>query len=70
VKFTLDTPILTFLANPKARAVLEQYMPYINSDYSISIMPLSLNQVLNSPLAVRYGLNKEKVEKILADVNQ
>ena len=68
---TLDTPLGTLLDDPKAKAVLEQYVPGISGNPLVAMAKgMSLKTILSMPQAAQLGLTKEKAEKILAEVNK
>jgi hypothetical protein len=71
MKVTLDTTIGTLIDDPKARAVLDQYIPGISSNPMIAMVKgMSLTNLLAIPQAAQFGLTKEKVEQILVEVNK
>jgi hypothetical protein len=71
MKVTLDTTLGTLIDDPKARAVLDQYIPGISSNPMITMVKgMSLTNLLAIPQAAQFGLTKEKVEQILVEVNK
>jgi len=71
MKVTLDTTLGTLLDDPKAKVVLEKYLPGISSNPMITMVKgMSLTNLLAIPQAAQFGLTKDKVEKILAEVNK
>ena len=71
MKVTLDTTLGTLLDDPKAKVVLDQYVPGISSNPMIAMVKgMSLTNLLAIPQAAQFGLTKEKVEKILVEVNK
>ena len=68
---TLDTTLGTILDDPKAKAVLEQYLPGITSNPLVAMAKgMTLNMILSMPQAAQLGLTKEKAEEILAEINK
>jgi len=68
--FTLDTMIGTILDDPKAKEIIEQYTPRAYSDPMVGmIRGMTINNVLAMPQAARMGINREKAEKLLAELN-
>ena len=68
---TLDTTLSTILDDPKAKAVLEQYLPGITSNPLVAMAKgMTLNMILSMPQAAQLGLTKEKAEEILAEINK
>ena len=69
--FTLDTTLGTLLDDPKAKPVLEQYLPGVSTNPMVQMARgMSLNMILSMPQAAQMGLTKEKVEAMLAEVNK
>jgi hypothetical protein len=69
--FTLDTTLGTLLDDPKAKAVLDQYVPGISSNPMVAMVKgMSLTQLLATPQAAQFGLTKEKAEQVLAEINK
>ncbi|OGN93324.1 MAG: hypothetical protein A2Y88_05740 [Chloroflexi bacterium RBG_13_48_10] len=66
MKVTLDTTVGTLLDDPKAKAVLDQYLPGVSTNPMISMVRgMTLNMLLSLPQAAQLGLTKQKVEEIL-----
>lgn len=71
MKVTLDTTLGILLDDPKAKAVLDQYVPGLSSNPMIAMVKgMTLNNLLAIPQAAQFGLTKEKVEQILVEVNK
>ena len=71
MKVTLDTTLGTLLDDPKAKAVLDQYVPGASSNPMIGMVRnMTLNNLLALPQAAQFGLTKEKVEWILVEINK
>jgi hypothetical protein len=71
MKVTLDTTVGTLLDDPKAKAVLDQYLPGVSTNPMISMVRgMTLNMLLSLPQAAQLGLTKQKVEEILAEINK
>ena len=70
MKLTLDSTLGTLLDDPKARAVLDKYLPGISSNPMVGMVKgMPLNKLLSMPQAAQFGLTKEKAEAILAEIN-
>jgi hypothetical protein len=68
---TLDTTLGALLDDPKAKAVLDQYMPGISSNPMVAMARgMSLKMILAMPQAAQFGFTKEKAEAILAEINK
>lgn len=71
MKVTLDTTLGVLLDDPKARAVIDQYVPGLSSNPMIAMVKgMTLNNLLAIPQAAQFGLTKEKVDQILVEVNK
>ena len=71
MKVTLDSTLGTLLDEPKAKAVVEQYIPGISTNPMVGMVKgMTLNNLLAMPQAAQFGLTKEKVEQILVEVNK
>jgi hypothetical protein len=68
---TLDSTLGEILKDPKAKAVMDQYIPGISSNPIVTMAAgMSLKSILAMPQAAQLGLTKEKAEAILAEVNK
>ncbi len=68
--FTLDTTLGELLKEPQAKAVIDQYLPGLSGNPMLAMVQgMSLNTILAMPQAAQFGLTKEKVEAILAEIN-
>ena len=71
MKVTLDSTLGALLDEPKAKAVLEQYIPGISTNPMVGMVKgMTLNNLLAMPQAAQFGMTKEKVEQILVEVNK
>ena len=69
--FTLDTTLGTLLDDPRAKGVLEQYLPGISTNPMVAMgKGMSLNMLLSMPQAAQMGLTKEKVQTVLQEINK
>jgi len=69
--FTLDTTLGTLLDDPKAKTVLDSFLPGISSNPMVAMLKgMSLNKLLSMPQAAQFGLTKEKAEEILVEINK
>lgn len=69
--FTLDTTLGTLLDDPRAKGVLEQYLPGISTNPMVAMAKgMSLNMLLSMPQAAQMGLTKEKVQTVLQEINK
>ncbi|MGE5223866.1 MAG: hypothetical protein ACM3PY_15615 [Omnitrophica WOR_2 bacterium] len=69
--FTLNTTLGELLDNPTAKQVLDQQLPGISSNPMVTMVKgMSLNSLLAMPQAAQFGMTKEKVESLLAEINK
>jgi hypothetical protein len=69
--FTLDSTLGQIIDDPQAKAVLEQYIPGVSTNPMLAMAKgMSLNMVLAMPQAAQYGITKDKVEKVLVEINK
>ena len=69
--FTLDSTFGSLIADPTAKAVLDQYVPGMSTNPMVPMISgLSLRTMLSMPQAAQMGLTEEKVEAILAEINK
>lgn len=71
MEFTLDTQLGTLLDNPQAKAIIDKYVPGVSTNPMIGMVRgLTLKMLLAMPQAAQMGLTKEKVEKLLVEINK
>ena len=71
MQFTLDTKFGTLLENPQAKKIIEKYLPGVTTNPMVSMVKgMTLKMILAMPQAAQLGLTKEKVEKILLEINK
>ena len=69
--FTLDSTLGDVLADPKAMAVLDQYVPGASTNPLLGMAKgMSLRMIISMPQAAQAGITQEKVEAMLADINK
>lgn len=69
--FTLDSTLGTLLDDPRAKGVLEQYLPGISTNPMVAMAKgMSLNMLLSMPQAAQMGLTKEKIQTVLQEINK
>ncbi len=69
--YTLDTTLGSLLDEPQAKAVIDQYLPGVSSNPMIAMVRgMSLNSILAMPQAAQFGITREKVEQVLAEINK
>jgi hypothetical protein len=71
MKVTLDSTLGTILDDPQARAVVDQYLPGVAGNPMVGMVKgMSLKNLLALPQAKQFGITKEKVEEVLAEINK
>jgi len=71
MELTLDTTLGTILDDPKAKAILDKHLPGVSSNPLVGMAKgMTLNMILSLPQAAELGLTKEKVEKLLVEINK
>ncbi|HEX7556621.1 MAG TPA: hypothetical protein VF338_08350 [Leptolinea sp.] len=69
--FTLDTKIGTILDDPRAKAVVDKYLPGAASNPMVAMAKgMTINMILAMPQAAQMGITKEKAEMLLVEVNK
>lgn len=71
MKFTLDTKLGTLLDHPQAKPIIEKYLPGVSTNPMVGMVKgMTLQALLATPQAVQFGITKEKVETVLAEINK
>ncbi len=69
--FTLDTTVGQLLDHPQAKALLDQQFPGMSTHPMVAMARgMSLNMLLAMPQAAQFGITKDKVEAVLAEINK
>ena len=69
--YTLDTTFGELLADPRAKAVMDQYLPGVSSNPMIDMVKSSsLRALISMPQVAMLGITQEKVQAILDEVNK
>jgi len=69
--YTLDTTLGAILDDPKAKVVLDKYLPGVSSNPMVAMAKgMSLKMILSMPQAAQFGLTKEKAEALLKEINK
>ena len=69
--FTLDSTLGQIIDDPQAKKVLEQYIPGVSTNPMLAMAKgMTLNMVIAMPQAAQYGITKDKVELVLAEINK
>ncbi len=69
--FTMETTLGELLNDPRAVTVLDKYVPGVAANPMLQMAKgMSLNSLVAMPQAAQFGVTKDKVEMILAEVNK
>ena len=69
--YTRDTTLGELLADPKVKPILEQYFPGVADNPMVSMAKgMTLNAIVDNPLAGQMGITSEKVDQFLDQVNK
>jgi hypothetical protein len=69
--FSLDTTIGTILDDPRAKPVIDKYLPDISTNPMLAMAKgMTINNILAMPQAAQMGITREKAEALLAEVNK
>ena len=69
--YTLDTTLGTILDDPKAKPVLDKYLPGVAANPMVAMAKgLSLNVLLAMPMAAQLGITREKAQSVLDEINK
>ena len=70
-KFTLDTTLGQLLADPQAKAVLDQYVPGASANPMVTMVQgMSLRALVAMPQAQAMGFTEAQVQTILDQINK
>lgn len=69
--FTLDTPLGAMVNHPQAKSIIEKHLPGLFAHPMADMFQgMTINTLLNNPVASQIGLTKEKAEELLAEANK
>ncbi len=69
--YTMDTTLGTLLDQPQAKAIIEKHFPGVSTHPMVAMARgMSLNMILSMPQAAQLGLTKDKVQKVLDEINK
>jgi hypothetical protein len=70
-EYTMDTTLGQIIADPKAKAVMDQYAPGVTSHPMIGMVSgVSLRAVAAMPQAAAMGLTEDKIQAVLNEINK
>jgi hypothetical protein len=69
--FSLDTPIGMIMDDPRAKPIIEKYIPDVSTNPMLAMAKgMTINMILAMPQAAQLGITKEKAEALLSEVNK
>ena len=69
--YTMDSTFGDILNNPKVKPVLDQYVPGVADHPMVSMVKgMTLQQIVDNPLASQFGIDKAKVQSFLDAANK
>ena len=69
--YTLDTTLGELMDNPQVKPLLDKQFPGLSSNMMVStVKGLSLEQLVDNPIAGKFGITKEKAEQLLEEANK
>jgi hypothetical protein len=69
--YTLDTTLGQLLADPKAKSVLDKYVPGVATNPMVGMVSgMTLRALVSMPQAAQMGLTEDKVKAVLAEINK
>ncbi len=71
MEFTFDTKLGTLLDHPQAKPIIEKFLPGVSTNPMVALVKgMTLKALLATPQAAQFGITKEKVESVLAEINK
>ncbi len=69
--YTMDTTLGELLKDPKVKSLVDQYLPGVADNPMVSMVDgMTLEAIVNNPMAAQFGITEDKVEAILAQANK
>jgi hypothetical protein len=69
--YTLDSTLGQILADPRAKAVLDQYLPGVSSNPMVAMVSgMSQRMVVSMPQAAQMGLTEAKAQAVVNEINK
>jgi hypothetical protein len=69
--YTLDTTLGALLDDPKAKAVVDKYLPGVASNPMVAMVKgLSLRALVAMPQVAQAGVTEQKVQDVLNEINK
>jgi hypothetical protein len=69
--YTLDTTLGALLDDPKAKAVVDKYLPGVASNPMVAMVKgLSLRALVAMPQVAQTGVTEQKIQDVLNEINK
>jgi len=69
--YTLDTTLGELLDDPRAKSVLDQYVPGVSSNPMIAMVRgMTLRVLVGMPQAAQMGFTTDKAQAVLDEINK
>jgi hypothetical protein len=69
--YTLDTPLGKILDDPRARTVIDRYIPGASTNPMMGMFrETTINILLSMPQASHMGVSRQQAEVLLAEINK
>lgn len=71
MSFTLESTLGTILDDPRARIVIDRYIPGASSNPMLGMFRnTTINTLLSMPQASHMGITRKQAEDLLAEINK
>ncbi len=69
--YTMDSTLGDLLNDPKAKAVLDKYLPGVSTNPMIGMAKgISLKMIVSMPQVAQMGVDQQKVQTVLDEINK
>ena len=69
--YTMDSTLGEVLKDPRAKAVLDQYVPGVSSNPQVAMVAgMTFKQIASFPMAASMGITEDKIKLIVAELNK
>ncbi len=69
--YTMDSTLGDLLNDPRAKAVLDKYLPGVSANPMIGMVKgTSLRLILTNPMVAQLGITQQKVQTVLDEINK
>jgi hypothetical protein len=69
--YSMDTTLGELLKDPNVKPIIDQYLPGVADNPMVSMVDgMTLDAIVNNPMAAQFGITEDKVEAILEQANK